>query len=388
MFLLTFLFCFLAFEYGFGSFYYSNVSSVSDKQYDPILGWQLKPGLFWIKSSESFSKHQIFINEFGLRSKHPPKKRNEKEKKILILGDSFTYGKQISDENIFPNRIEEILNSNNGEEKYEVINAGVPGYGTAQELLLMKKLSEQGIKGDICLLMIFTNDILDNLRLSYGEVDINQVQPGFIIDSTGQVDLKFPPQKNTNDTDNFISGARTITKTGSWDILKRRLESFMQTKPGLINFLNEIGINVKFPRMPGLMNGWYREDLLTTGIPLLKGLIGKLKNEIEDQNSKLLVSIIPSPIQVYSESYGILLRETFPDNDLVEKWFEDKLKPQRYIKSICEDLKIPYLDLFPVLVGQNDDELYIPRDGHFNENGHEIAAQHLSNFITEYGDEE
>ena len=46
---------------------------------------------------------------------------------------------------------------------YEVINTGVPGYGTAQEMLLMKELTGKKVVRGVYLLMISVNDILDNI---------------------------------------------------------------------------------------------------------------------------------------------------------------------------------------------------------------------------------
>ena len=81
-------------------------------------------------------------------------------------------------------------------EAYEVVNAGVPGYGNSQELLLMKSLADDGVVGDIYLLMLFTNDILDNLRLGYGDVQEELVRPGFSLNQSGKAELKHLPVEN------------------------------------------------------------------------------------------------------------------------------------------------------------------------------------------------
>ena len=79
----------------------------------------------------------------------------------------------------------------------EVMNAGVPGYGTAQELLLVRELYERRrIKPDVFLLMFFTNDILDNLCLSYGDMTFQPVRPCFTLDHAGQPVLARLPDKH------------------------------------------------------------------------------------------------------------------------------------------------------------------------------------------------
>ncbi len=69
-------------------------------------------------------------------------------------GDSFVFGMAVADKDLFTTLLENILNKNLPEAvypKYEVINAGVPAYGTGQELLMMKYLANHSIVGDIYL---------------------------------------------------------------------------------------------------------------------------------------------------------------------------------------------------------------------------------------------
>ena len=48
---------------------------------------------------------------------------------------------------------------------------GIPGYGTAQELLFMRELLQRHrVRPDLVVQVFFTNDILDNRCLSYGNL--------------------------------------------------------------------------------------------------------------------------------------------------------------------------------------------------------------------------
>lgn len=383
---LTLIICFLIIE-GFRKFYYSNVVDVKDKEFDPELGWLYKPGTYWVKPIHAFSKHSYYINKYGLRNREINLNKGNGTKRIIILGDSFTFAISVRDEDIFSNRLEKNLNQNYPD-KYEVINAGVEGFGNLQELLLMRRLADNNVTGDIYLLTIFTNDILDNLCLSYDDATENLVQPKYDLDNNNKLVLKRPPKKKTNSvrkkTDDIImryyydSMIVVIFKT-----LKIKLESFLQTRPYLISFFHKLGLNIKFPRLPGLINGWYNEEILKNGIPILKASIKEIRNEAERQHAKLFISLIPSPLQVYPDTYGPLLKRTFPDNRMVEKWIKDKLVPQHVIREFCEELNIPFLDLYPILYNNHDKKLYIPMEGHFSEKGHAIVADSLSKFITQ-----
>ena len=57
--------------------------------------------------------------------------------RILILGDSFTFGTNVSDEESYPYYLERLLPGT------EVLNMGIEGYGHDQMLLYLK---EEGLK--------------------------------------------------------------------------------------------------------------------------------------------------------------------------------------------------------------------------------------------------
>ena len=374
-------FCFALLEYGFARFYYSNVYEISDKVFDPVLGWRLKPGTYWVKPPHAFRKHSVYINKLGLRNRDIPSVKERGTKRILILGDSFTFGKVIPNQHIFSSQIENELDEL-FPKKFEIINAGVPGYGNAQELLFMRELANEGIVADVYLLVLFTNDILDNLRLGYGDLTEISAKPGFRLDRTGEIELKYSPRRSTSDdSENFVPVGEAPKRTKIVKILQRRIESFLQTRPALVGFFNDLGVDIKFPRMPGLLNAWYRDDILKNGIPLTKGIIKEIQHEADRRGAKLLVTLIPSPIQVYADVYGPLLKKTFPNNKLVSAWLKDNTRPQRIFRQKCEELNVTFLDLYPIMHQKNSQELFIPREGHLNKHGHTVVAHSLANFI-------
>jgi len=123
--------------------------------YDSLLGWKHlanQEGRF----INSDSNVQVKISGQGLRDKYYPYEPPRGVVRILVLGDSFTWGFGVEEDEIFT----EILESM--EPRLEVINMGVSGYSTDQEYLLLR---EEGVKyrPDIVLVMFFENDIYENL---------------------------------------------------------------------------------------------------------------------------------------------------------------------------------------------------------------------------------
>lgn len=377
----TFAVCFILLEIGYARFYYSNYNKIRDKVYDPEIGWLLKPGQYVVKPPQTFLKHTININQYGLRSRDSDFELTVGKKRIIILGDSFVFGKAVSTEYLFTTLLEDRLNQASSE-GYEVINGGVPGYGNAQQLLFLKRLSSQGITGDIYLLVMFTNDILDNLRLKYHNIALHKYKPGFVLNENGELELKYhPQQKSEKERDHPSPIRRQENLFKLIEVLQINIESIVQTKPSLIRLAKQLGFDVDLPRRPGLLNGWYRQNIIDTGLPLMKALIGEIKREVESRGARLLISLIPSPLQVYEKSYKPLLVSNFPNDEHIKEFFSDIKRPNRFIKKMCQELDIPFLDLYPILKQYNDQDFYIPREGHLNQKGHALVAEDLMKFI-------
>lgn len=98
---------------------------------DRELGYRHIPGQFHItiKKQHSFTTtHRTDT----LRITHPPNKRFSRNKKIWVMGCSFTHGWCLNDEETFPWLLQEKI------PQFEVINYGVSGYGTIHSWIQIK----------------------------------------------------------------------------------------------------------------------------------------------------------------------------------------------------------------------------------------------------------
>jgi hypothetical protein len=122
--------------------------------YDPSKGWRTKPNL---RDMKVFDDKILNTNSKGFRGKKDFLYFKNKEKlRILILGDSFTFGDEVSDDETYSYYLQEML------PQTEVINLGVHGYGHDQMLIL---LNEEGVKyePDIVVLGFIRSDMSRNL---------------------------------------------------------------------------------------------------------------------------------------------------------------------------------------------------------------------------------
>jgi lysophospholipase L1-like esterase len=77
-------------------------------------------------------------NSHGLRDRD----RSAKEpgtKRVLVMGDSYTFGYAVAEEEAFPQVAERLLHER-GHPEIEVINAGIPDYNSRQERQLLQRL--------------------------------------------------------------------------------------------------------------------------------------------------------------------------------------------------------------------------------------------------------
>ncbi len=77
-------------------------------------------------------------NDHGLRERDRPAKAPG-TKRVLVMGDSYTWGYAIAEEEAYPQVAERLL-AERGRSDIEVINGGIPDYNSRQERALLQQL--------------------------------------------------------------------------------------------------------------------------------------------------------------------------------------------------------------------------------------------------------
>ncbi len=99
--------------------------------------------------------HLPLINQYGFREREISKQKDPGVYRIAIVGDSYTYGQGIPEDDRFSARIERQLNSVS--KRYEVLNFGRPGAETIDHIRMLEDVFE--VKPDYILLQWFSNDV-------------------------------------------------------------------------------------------------------------------------------------------------------------------------------------------------------------------------------------
>lgn len=98
---------------------------------DPLLGWTLAPNVDEVRGPSKVAVHSDAHGIRGTRQ-HPIAARPG-TLRIAAIGDSFTFGDEVGDDDTFPAQLQRSLPST------EVLNFGVSGYGQDQMLLRMRR---------------------------------------------------------------------------------------------------------------------------------------------------------------------------------------------------------------------------------------------------------
>ena len=101
--------------------------------------------------------NQVTINANDLRDADIPYLKPANEKRILVLGDSVTFGWGVSQGEAFSDQMEPLLREQTGTQ-WQVINAGVNGYNTEQEAAYLRK-DGMRYSPDYVLLVYVSNDV-------------------------------------------------------------------------------------------------------------------------------------------------------------------------------------------------------------------------------------
>lgn len=108
-------------------------------------------GIYWKKTQKVLGANseavyitpefnfRVKLNNLGFRGKDYPYEKKKGTIRIAVVGDSFTYGWGVSDEDLWVNLLEKKLNDNKENLKFEVINLGVPGAAPYDYLETVKK---------------------------------------------------------------------------------------------------------------------------------------------------------------------------------------------------------------------------------------------------------
>jgi lysophospholipase L1-like esterase len=295
---------------------------------------------------------EVAFNRFGLRDREYAAQKRSGTIRILILGDSMTFGVGVPEPRTYPRVAETLLNHTpDRHAAVEVLNFGVPGYNTFQELTEFEELGA-ALRPDIVVVGFLYNDL---------EISSGQRRH---LDERRVASQKRQPASGAHLLRTGLSGAssnRSMTArvNAALDVAKRHSVFLAWLSPRLAVLLRPLG--VRGVGLLGEVNGqfvdsnpeWRRvqSELLT------------LKRLCDEQNIRLALMIIPAMTKFEEGAYPIK-----PYHEAVSRF--------------CTASSIASLDLLPSFWGMDGTKMWISAtDGHPNARAHQIMAEALATFL-------
>ncbi len=290
--------------------------------YDERLGWAHVPNQRGRFTQLSFSV-EVANNSRGLRDDEYPLERTDR-KRMLVLGDSFTWGFGVEHEE----RFSEVLESSHPD--WEIINAGVSSYGTDQQFLYFKDSGKE-YDPDLVLLLFVPNDLTDNVSIHHSSHN----KPRFVFDGDGLIleNVPVPKASLAWRISRYLGGRSYL---GSRLLIASHFYRFGSAKPG--------------PPDDELVVGGQGRAVQ---YEVTRRLVGALDDLCHEQGSQLVLVSIPMGMEEVS-----LLRNEANARD------------------------IPYLSLNDFFRPINE-KVTLRYNGHWSARGHELAAEAIEAFLVE-----
>jgi len=126
-------------------------------RYDPEIRYVLAPSQKgWI--DDGF----LTINSLGFRGREVDVPKPQGRFRIAVLGDSVTLGWGVADDETYSVQFQQMLRQRFPNRDLDVVNLGVSGYDTRQEVALLKR-NVSRLQPDLVLVGFYSNDVPDAL---------------------------------------------------------------------------------------------------------------------------------------------------------------------------------------------------------------------------------
>jgi len=193
----------------------------------------------WVQSNISYNKD-------GFRDKDYSFKKPDDVFRILIIGDSQTFGHGIDRlEDTYPKKLETRLNTAVGSKKFEVLSFARPGWNADSHLqyLYKKGLNYQP---DLIMLSFYHNDILPSAHFDCDSTDLDLVDTSHFLHSVLNSFaiynfLKFRVNRAleaSGSKPNYIQCRKQIYNSRGWDMQRLYLDAIIGTaKKNKIHFM-------------------------------------------------------------------------------------------------------------------------------------------------------
>lgn len=312
---------------------------------------------------------KMTTNKMGFRGRDPGGKRADVYR-IVMVGDSFTMGEGVADDEAFPLIVEEILNDRAGP-KYEVINLGVESYTPILEYLNLKTHIET-LKPDLVIMNFDMSDLVGEYIYLHGDVERDEQGNITAVDGYPEYNRRHnsPREKIATVIRSrlFITGAlmTRLYKQAETDLALNGLDVRRGIESKNFTLLMHT-LDAPQPPETEEMYGMIEDSIL------------KAKLLCDSHGSEFILTVYPWGHQVSAEEWvpgrhGLVLEGAEVSDRTVER-----------LEKFSAANGIVFFNAFPAFRSYaGDAPLYFNHDMHFAPAGHMLMAESLAGFLEGY----
>ncbi|MEZ5965905.1 MAG: GDSL-type esterase/lipase family protein [Planctomycetota bacterium] len=262
----------------------------------------------------------------GLRLRSDGARAGGDGPQIVLLGDSFTFGYGVDCEQSFAGLLEQRLSP-----RARVVNAGQPGYGPKQELMMMQHLLSVGVEPAHVVLVIYAgNDVLDAILPTD-----RPVRDGSIDEPPGWRE-------------------RLQQHSHLYRVAARAYHRWFKRTPHFIHDWREL-----------MRPATWQESDLRVGMDNMRAALAELRDLCRSKHASLHAVVLPPAAAVDACGHRPNANDPTLQYEL----------PVRMMMSLLADLEVPAHDLTPALAPLGSSGAFLPFDGHLSPAGHAAVAE-------------
>jgi len=307
---------------------------------DPDIGYRFNPN-FTTNYSSEIGSAEVVINSQSMRDYKDYGKKEPETYRILLLGDSQVFAASIPLERTFGKILEKRLNENLNSSTFEVMNVGVPGYNTANELAFAQKYA-LSLGVDLVILCFYGDNDTNGAGIHH-----STIKDGYLTSENENINPVFLP----------FSIKKLLRKHShlyyfimwNWATLRGKLYPVWKER-------------FRIKSSDELESLWQPTN----------DILSRFQEWLKSYNVSFLVMNLPNAFQI--EDY---LKEQWDDDEP-----HDLTIPNKMIAKICKENGIWLMDLYPAFtMNKNEVQIYGKRDKHLTVEGHKLVGEELFKFL-------
>ena len=329
---------------------------------DPVLGTTFRPRFDDTVFVEECGRTvRLRFNSLGFRDREWTVEKPAGTRRIAVIGDSMIASIATDEDDTLARRLERLLADDPDGGRWEVMNFGISGSSTAQELKLYEAVVRRYRPDVVVCAFCVWNDLADNdNRLTASG---NRVY--FELDDDGTL-RELPRSGGKSQASNWLNDHSRLY------VWQKHLTAKLKERTAAAGGGMPPSKMIFCPEPPERIERAWR---------LTEALLTRFIDRVRSDDATFVLALMPSADQVYRERWDELSTQAAAAGIRL-----DAEVPQQRLAEFCRRQEVGFVPLVDAFrdfasqrtVGAKAEWLHFNASGHFNEAGNRVAAEALA----------